>query len=334
MSLPNLKLLPVQCGERDRPSPRRHLPLSRTPGILMMNVTCPHTGQSAVPDLSSPTVPCAVRSVAAEADRTDSSWSGNGDPGIDPEAATRRGIMPFDDGRAAGHDEPADDVGTDDDYGRTHDALGVTDRSGPPVSSLIGAAVCLDVDTVIDTVATSIADHGVVWTWERLIRPVWTELASGRDDTDLPVAAQRLFSRAVSQVMATDRRSRDRAPARVLLACADEEHHTLPLDALAAALAEFGASSCVLGARVPPNAMAAAVRRLRPAVVVIWSQTGDTADPQQITSLLKVRPTPELITAGPGWDIAALPAQAATSTTVVAALKLTQALLGAARSSA
>lgn len=127
----------------------------------------------------------------------------------------------------------------------------------------------LDVGTVIDAVGTSIADHGVVWTWERLIRPVWTELGGGSDDTDVPVAVERLFSRAVSQVLIAARRPRDRAPARVLLACADEEHHTLPLDALAAALAVPG-----------------------------------------------------------------LPAQAAPSTSIVAALKLTQALLGAARSSA
>jgi hypothetical protein len=281
----------------------------------MMNVTSPQTGQSDIPDLPLPAIPCAVRSVTADADRTESGWSGDGDPGIDPDAATRQGATSVDDGRSAGHDELAD-------------------RSGPPVSSLVRAAVGLDVGAVIETVGTSIADHGVVWTWERLIRPVWTQLGGGRDDTDVPVAAERLFSRAVSQVMIAARRPHDRAPAWVLLACADEEHHTLPLDAVAAALAELGVSSCALGVRVPPTAMAGAVRRLRPAVVVIWSQTGDTADPRQITSLLKVCPGPEVITAGPGWDIAGLPAQAATSTSVVAAMKLTQALLGAARSSA
>ena len=116
------------------------------------------------------------------------------------------------------------------------------------------------------------------------------------------------------------------------MACADEDHHSLPLDALAAALAELGVGSWVLGTRVPPTAMAAAVRRLRPAVVVIWSQTGDTADPRQITSLLKVCRGTDVITAGPGWHNSRLPVQAAPSTSVIAALKLTQALLGAARS--
>ena len=203
----------------------------------MMNVTSPRTGQSDIHDL-----------------------------------ATRRGATSVVDGRAAGHDEPANDSGTDDDHGRTHDARGVADRPGPPVSSLVRAALRLDVGTVTDAVGASVADHGVVWTWERLIRPVWTQLGGGRDDTDVPVAAERLFSRAVFQVLTAARPLRDRAPARVLLACADEEHHTLPLDAFAAALAELGVGNCVLGARVPPTAMAAAVRRLRPAVVVIWSQ--------------------------------------------------------------
>jgi hypothetical protein len=49
--------------------------------------------------------------------------------------------------------------------------------------------MCLDVGTLVDTVGTSIADHGVVWTWEWLIRPVWTELGGGRADTDVPVCA-------------------------------------------------------------------------------------------------------------------------------------------------
>ena len=42
---------------------------------------------------------------------------------------------------------------------------------------------------------------------------------------------------------------------RTLLACADEEQHSLPLEALAAALAERGIGARLLGARVPPDAL-------------------------------------------------------------------------------
>ena len=54
-----------------------------------------------------------------------------------------------------------------------------------------------------------------------------------------------------------------RRPA-ILLACADEEQHSLPLEALAAALAETGVPSRLLGARVPPDALARRGRADRP----------------------------------------------------------------------
>ncbi len=44
-------------------------------------------------------------------------------------------------------------------------------------------------------------------------------------------------------------------PLRILLACADEEQHSLPLEALAAALAAAGVPTRMLGARVPPRAL-------------------------------------------------------------------------------
>ncbi len=175
-------------------------------------------------------------------------------------------------------------------------------RPGPTVNDLVRAAVRFDIEAVTDAVRVSIADHGVLWTWDQLILPVWSALGCGRDDTGEPVLSERLFSRALFQVLATTLQPAHRVPAQVLLACADEEERTLPLDALAAALAEAGVSTCVLGARVPPQAVGAAADRLQPAVVLIWSQVADTADPRQITSHLTSGLAPTVIAAGPGWD--------------------------------
>lgn len=201
------------------------------------------------------------------------------------------------------------------------------DVADPSVNSLVSAAVHFELEAVVEAVRRSVADHGVVWTWERLIYPVWSGLGGGRDVSDGPIVAERLFTGAMTEVLASTPRPLRRTPIQVLLACSDEEHHTLSMDALAAALAESGVTTCVLGARVPPNATAAAVGRLHPAVVVIWSQVRDTADARQITSLLTECPGSAVITAGPGWNPAALPVQAATSPSVLAALTRTAALL-------
>jgi MerR family transcriptional regulator, light-induced transcriptional regulator len=94
-----------------------------------------------------------------------------------------------------------------------------------------------------------------------------------------------------------------------LLACADEEQHTLALEALAAGLAEAGVESRFLGARVPAGALAAVIERTGPLVVVVWSQSAATADAGQWTAVLPVRPRPAAIfAAGPGWNAADLPA--------------------------
>ncbi len=64
----------------------------------------------------------------------------------------------------------------------------------------------------------------------------------------------------------------------MLLACLPDEQHTLPLEALDAALRERGTATRMLGGAVPAEALTAAVRRTGPGAVVLWSQTRSTAD--------------------------------------------------------
>lgn len=194
---------------------------------------------------------------------------------------------------------------------------------------LLDAAVHLDVGAVTDTVTAAIASHGALWAWEQLIRPVWTCFVD--DTTPMLVVTERLFSRTVSQVLAGARRSRDGAPAQILLACTDEEHHTLPLDVVATSLAEAGVGSCALGARVPPQALAAAARRVRPAVVIIWSQTPGTGGPHQVTTRLAALRGPVMIAAGPGWSPILAAGITATVAGVSGVVTLTRAVLSTTR---
>lgn len=175
--------------------------------------------------------------------------------------------------------------------------------SGPTYRRLLDAATRLDVESVAAILRASIAHHGVVATWQRLVHPVALDLGDGPGDSIAAV----LFRRAVyEELSAIDRSSGGRSPS-VLLACADEEHESLPLDAVAAALAESGVACVALGARVPPRASVAAARRLRPAVVVVWSHAPDTADRGQLLPLLRPASAPAVLAAGPGWDTSSLP---------------------------
>jgi methanogenic corrinoid protein MtbC1 len=88
--------------------------------------------------------------------------------------------------------------------------------------------------------------------------------------------------------------------AAVLLACTDGEQHTLPLEALAAALAERGVPVRMLGAAVPTAGLVDAVRTTSPQAVVLWSHRQETASPAALRALGRL--PARRMTAGPGWS--------------------------------
>ncbi|MFC0507422.1 MerR family transcriptional regulator [Micromonospora costi] len=183
-------------------------------------------------------------------------------------------------------------------------------RAGPAARGLARAAMRLDSAAIGETIARTLADQGVVATWDGLIRPVLAGIGERHAATSGLVEVEHLMSRCVSEALAAVSRSAPPGgPQRILLSCADEEQHTLPLEALAAALAEVGVGYRMLGARVPLPALLEAVDRTGPAAVVLWSHTPATADPAQLSALLAARRRPLLVlAAGPGWSPSALPA--------------------------
>ncbi|BCL15083.1 MerR family transcriptional regulator [Micromonospora sagamiensis] len=183
-------------------------------------------------------------------------------------------------------------------------------RAGPAARGLARAAMRLDSVTVSRTIDESIATDGVVATWEGLLRPVLTGIGERHTATAALVEVEHLFSRCVTEAFAVVARANPTGGLpRILLSCTDDEQHTLPLEALAAALAEAGVGCRMLGARVPVAALVAAVTRTAPAAVVLWSHLRATADPTQLTAVLAVPRRPLLVlAAGPGWWDDTLPA--------------------------
>ncbi|MEU8259491.1 MerR family transcriptional regulator [Micromonospora sp. NPDC048999] len=183
-------------------------------------------------------------------------------------------------------------------------------RAGPAARGLARAAMRLDSTAIGETIAHALAADGVVATWDGLLRPVLAGIGERHAATAKLIDVEHVMSRCVSEAFAAATRTHPAAgPARILLSCADEEQHTLPLEALAAALAEAGVSYRMLGARVPVPALIEAVTRTGPAAVVLWSHAPATAGPHQLSALLAAPRRPLLVlAAGPGWRAETLPA--------------------------
>ncbi|WP_243714206.1 MerR family transcriptional regulator [Actinomadura bangladeshensis] len=192
-------------------------------------------------------------------------------------------------------------------------AVGAPTRGpdGAEVRGLARAAMALDAPAVSDTVRTALARDGVIRTWNGLIVPVLEGIGRRHAATGDCVDVEHLLSGILlGRLAEVPPPVRPRSPRPVLLACAPEEQHSLPVHVLAAALAEADVATISLGARVPAPALAAAVRRTGPNAVFVWSQTAETGDPSWLGALPGSRPPYRLIVGGPGWRRDRLPASA------------------------
>ncbi|WP_436773110.1 MerR family transcriptional regulator [Yinghuangia sp. YIM S09857] len=183
--------------------------------------------------------------------------------------------------------------------------------AGRAGQGLARAAMRLDADTVKALLERTFAAKGVVDGWEDLARPVlfgmgrkW-ERGTSAAATDKYVEVEHLLSQCVSaalhRVRPPDADPRPTPHGRgALLACTESELHTLPLEALSAALTERRLPVRMFGAALPDAALLRAVHRTTPAAVVLWSQTVDTAAPHTLAELVPI-PGVTVFAAGPGW---------------------------------
>lgn len=178
---------------------------------------------------------------------------------------------------------------------------------------LARSAMALDTYETHRILRKNIHRHGVVPTWDRMIRPVLRGLGERVRVTGEDIDVVHAFAEDVLGVFreaAFDLRYPYSSPT-VLLACADEDHHSVPLHALAAALAEHDVPTRMLGTGLPPHAVASSSRRTKPAVVVLFARMPG-ADASDAQVLRRQRPAPTVILAGPGWLPETVPAGART----------------------
>ncbi|WP_371927813.1 hypothetical protein [Lentzea sp. HUAS12] len=161
----------------------------------------------------------------------------------------------------------------------------------------------MDSIAVQEMLADSLAADGVIATWNEVVRPVLTAVAARWQLSGAGVEVEHLLNECVlaAFVRATPLVSAGRNHRPVLLACMPEERHNLPLYPLAAELAQRGVVVRQLGAALPMDALAAAVRRTAPSAVVLWAQLPRYADPGVISALPRTRQQVRLFVGGPGW---------------------------------
>ena len=183
------------------------------------------------------------------------------------------------------------------------------------------AAAALDAPAMMTLMRGLVQRYGVVDAWDQVLRPVlravgqrWAQLGEGIEVEHLLSDCVTVVLREVGLRDAGQREPEQPGAAQpaddqrpVLLACGAGEQHALPLHALSAALAERGILTRMLGPSLPAAALAAAVRRTAPALLLVWSQTPATADCAALLALPSTRQRTALVLAGPGWPLGALP---------------------------
>ncbi|MEU7717889.1 MerR family transcriptional regulator [Streptomyces tibetensis] len=174
------------------------------------------------------------------------------------------------------------------------------------------AALRLDAPALDDLLQSAIAEHGLVAAWTEVIMP--TLQAVGRkweSSGERYVEVEHFLSWHVSGALrrGAPPAAPDRPGATVVLACVPGENHTLPLEVLAAALAERGVPVRMFGGALPVESLVTAVRRTGPAAVGLWAQSRTTASrplAQHVATMewgvRGARRKPVVLTIGPGWS--------------------------------
>ncbi|WNZ14040.1 cobalamin B12-binding domain-containing protein [Streptomyces sp. 11x1] len=236
---------------------------------------------------------------------------------------TAAGVPPAEAARAAKEGAGGRSVEEDPGRARTPDGGPRPSRAAGPTApgdlrrecrGLARAAVRLDAPAVEEQLAEAVERYGLTVAWQEVMVPtlhaVGRKWASSRDRY---VEVEHLLSWHVSTTLRRHTRPPaprpdTTAPGPVVLACVPGEQHTLPLEALNAALGELGLPTRMFGAAVPAEALTSAVDRLGPVAVVLWAQARSTASLPLARHVAAARwgvkgarRQPLVVLGGPGW---------------------------------
>lgn len=181
-----------------------------------------------------------------------------------------------------------------------------TNSEDSPHKRLLAAIDTLQTASVQRLAYRLLSEQGTVTAWSQTFIPLLQQLGRTWAVSGTGVECEHLAAEAIHAALVTHTRRQRSGLARgtdphgsVLLAATPDEAHTLPLHALAAALAEHGISSSVFGT-LPADALLSAAEHSRPSAIVLFARSRQTAD---VRTLRRVIDTAPLICAGgPGWS--------------------------------
>lgn len=169
------------------------------------------------------------------------------------------------------------------------------------VRGLSREASRLDVDGVRRRVAAQFTEHGVTATWSDLLVPLLQSLGEAYDRTpERIVPVEHAASAGILGALHARPFAAERGRLPAMLACAPDEQHSLPLEALRAALAERKVAARFLGPRLPADTLRDSAARLRPSTVVVWAHSPALA--RRVPLAEVAEHCSRLLVAGPGWS--------------------------------
>jgi methylmalonyl-CoA mutase cobalamin-binding subunit len=172
------------------------------------------------------------------------------------------------------------------------------------VTALINATKSFDSEFIEQELRKELVKSGTVITWTQVIAPVLVALGRNWQETGKGIDIEHTFTEIAQRLLGeSNSATKQTVNTRpVLLAAVGDELHCVAVHALAAALAERGVKTHMLGAFTPHEALQAAVERTVPPAIFLWASLKHNGDSRYFTTLPAVRPAPRIVLGGPGWD--------------------------------
>lgn len=173
--------------------------------------------------------------------------------------------------------------------------------AGDRVDDLAAAAEALRPEALAVLLDDTIADLGAAAAWTGVFQPLLRRLGDHWQAGENCFGAEWLLAAEIAQAFERFSRAHPADGGRpVLLACCPAERHSLPVDALRAALLENGVPVISCGQAVPAEATADLAAKLDPPLVVLWARSTAAAD-DLLAARLRRAGIP-VVFAGPGWE--------------------------------
>ena len=176
--------------------------------------------------------------------------------------------------------------------------------ANPRVRGLARAASRLQEGVVTAAVLDSLAEHGVLPTWNDLVLPVLVAAGEHWHVSGAGIEIEHLLTQAVVTAFTAHAAAGVELvqSSSVVLAGGPGEDHVLTLYALRAALSEREVAVRFLGARTPLEALSSTVRLTRAPAVFIWASTPARLSTAELGALRGARRGLTVAVGGPGWQ--------------------------------